>query len=119
MMEDFLSDFLEFVIKLTAMAREGLFGWKPSLISRLLFLLYHEQKSNFEMAVIDKIRSMRIERNLSQMDIGKFINTTRGFVGQVENPCSRSHYSLNQINKIAIGLKCSPHDLIPDKTVKN
>jgi transcriptional regulator with XRE-family HTH domain len=77
------------------------------------------KKSKFELAVIEKIRNMRIARKLSQEDIAVFINTTRGFVGQVESEDSRSRYSINHLNKIAIGLKCSPQELIPYNAIKN
>jgi transcriptional regulator with XRE-family HTH domain len=77
------------------------------------------KKSKFEIFVIDKVRKMRLERDLTQDDIADFIDATRGFVGQVESPKSNSRYSLHHLNSIAIGMKCSPRDFFPEKPLRN
>lgn len=75
------------------------------------------KKSKFELSVIDRIRQLRIQRNLSQDDLAAFLNTSRGFIGQVESPNSPSKYNLNHINKLAQELDCSPKDFFPDRFV--
>lgn len=42
------------------------------------------KKTKFEIAVIDRVKQIRIEKNFSQDDIAAFLNTSRGFIGQVE-----------------------------------
>lgn len=75
------------------------------------------KKSKFEIAVIDKIREMRLKKKLTQDDLAMFLNTSRGFIGQVESPNSGSKYNLNHINKLAQEMNCSPQDFFPEKSV--
>jgi transcriptional regulator with XRE-family HTH domain len=76
------------------------------------------KKSKFDMSVINTVREMRLRRKLTQDDIAEFINSSRGFVGQVESSNSRSRYSVDQLNRIALGMNCSPRDFLPEKAVK-
>jgi transcriptional regulator with XRE-family HTH domain len=71
------------------------------------------RKSNFELAVADKVADMRRLKGLSQSDLATILEVTRGFIGQVESPNSPSAYSLDHLNRLAFELKCSVHDLIP------
>jgi transcriptional regulator with XRE-family HTH domain len=75
------------------------------------------KKSRFELAIVERVKQMRLERNLTQDDIAMYLNISRGFVGQIESPNHQSKYSLDQLNKLAIEMDCSPHDLIPDKPI--
>jgi transcriptional regulator with XRE-family HTH domain len=75
------------------------------------------KKSKFEIAVIDKTKEMRVKCNLSQDDLAAILNTSRGFIGQVESPNSSSKYNMNHINKLAQEMNCSPKDFFPDKHV--
>jgi transcriptional regulator with XRE-family HTH domain len=75
------------------------------------------KKSRFEIAVIDRVRDMRIRKDLTQDDLAFFLNTSRGFIGQVESPNSSSRYNLNHLNKLAQEMGCSPRDFIPEKPV--
>ena len=71
-------------------------------------------KTEIEQFVIDKIKEVRIQKGYSQDDIAIFLDTTRGFIGQVESPNHTSKYNLNHINKLAIELNCSPKDFLPE-----
>jgi transcriptional regulator with XRE-family HTH domain len=71
-------------------------------------------KTEIEQFVIDKIKEIRIQKGFSQDDIAVFLNKSRGFIGQVESPNHSSKYNLNHINKLAIELKCSPKDFLPE-----
>jgi transcriptional regulator with XRE-family HTH domain len=75
-------------------------------------------KSKFEIAVMQKIKALRQEKNLSQDDLAALLDVTRGFIGQVESLTNPSTYSLNHLNKLAFELKCSVTDLLPVKPVK-
>ncbi|WP_298136054.1 helix-turn-helix transcriptional regulator [Flavobacterium sp.] len=72
------------------------------------------KKTKIEQFVIDKIKEVRTQKGYSQDDIALFLETTRGFIGQVESPNHSSKYNLNHINKLAVELNCSPKDFLPD-----
>ena len=72
-------------------------------------------KTEIEQYVIDKIKEVRIQKGFSQDDLAVFLDTSRGFIGQVESPNHTSKYNLNHINRLAIELKCSPKDFLPQK----
>ena len=74
-------------------------------------------KTKFELAVIDKVREKRIALKYSQEDLGSFLNTSRGFIGQIESSNFPTKYSLDQINLLAKEFKCSPKDFMPDKPI--
>ena len=75
------------------------------------------KKSRFEIAIIDKVKELRLKKNLTQDDIAMFLNASRGFIGQIESPDSSSKYNLNHLNKLAQDMGCSPKDFIPDKPI--
>lgn len=75
------------------------------------------KKSNFELAVIEKVKSIRISKGLGQRDIAAILGFTEGFIGQIESPNSPSKYNLNHLNTLAKELDCSPKDFIPEKPV--
>ncbi|HEY0654152.1 MAG TPA: helix-turn-helix transcriptional regulator [Chryseosolibacter sp.] len=74
-------------------------------------------KSKFEMVIVERVRQVRLKKNLTQDDIAMFLNISRGFVGQIESPNHQSKYSLDQLNKLAIEMECSLHDFIPEKPI--
>lgn len=69
------------------------------------------------MYVINKIKEIRIEKGLSQEGIASALDTTRGFVGQIESPNYSAKYNLNHLNILAKELKCSPKDFLPEKPI--
>lgn len=71
-------------------------------------------KTEIEQFVIEKVKEIRIQKGFSQDDIALFLDTSRGFIGQIESPNHSSKYNLNHINKLAIELKCSPKDFLPE-----
>ena len=71
------------------------------------------KKSKFEIEVIDKVKELRLKKNLTQDDIAMFLNASRGFIGQIESPDSASKYNLNHLNKLAQEMGCSPGILYP------
>ncbi|PQJ10784.1 transcriptional regulator [Flavipsychrobacter stenotrophus] len=71
------------------------------------------KKSFFEIAVADKVAEIRRAKGLSQSDLATILDVTRGFIGQVETPSSRSAYSVDHLNRLAYDLGCSVHDLLP------
>ena len=72
-----------------------------------------EGKSKFDLAVIDLVKARREAKGLSQDDLALYLDVTRGYVGQVESPQARTKYNLNQLNRLAYEMQCSPRDFIP------
>lgn len=81
-----------------------------SFISQLIF---KGVDKSIEEYVIDEVRRRRIEMGISQAALADYINVSRGFIGDVENPKRRAKYNLQLINEIAKVLKCSPRDFLP------
>ncbi len=73
---------------------------------------------NIEEYVIDEIRKRRVEMGISQAALADYINVSRGFIGDVENPKRRAKYNLHLINEIAKVLKCSPRDFLPPEPLE-
>jgi transcriptional regulator with XRE-family HTH domain len=71
-------------------------------------------KSKFDIEVINRVKEMREKKGLTQDDLAYFLDTTPGYIGQVESPGSRSKYNLNHLNRLAFEMKCSPRDFLPE-----
>ncbi len=70
-----------------------------------------------EQYVIDTVRRMRIENNISQKELAYSLNLSIGFIGDVESSKSRAKYNLSHINKLAEYFKCSPKDFLPNDPI--
>ena len=73
--------------------------------------------SKIEQFVINKIKETRIDKGLSQEDIASILDTSRGFIGQIESHNHSAKYNLNHINTLAIELGVSPKDFLPEKPI--
>jgi transcriptional regulator with XRE-family HTH domain len=73
------------------------------------------QKSDIENYVSNKVKEMRIAHNLSQTELAVLLNVSNGFIGQVESSNSPTKYNLDQLNQLAIILKCSIKDFVPEQ----
>ncbi len=73
------------------------------------------QKSKIEQYVIEKVKEIRFQKGYSQDDLALFLDTTRGFIGQVESPNFPTKYNLNHLNTLAKEFKCSMKEFFPDK----
>ena len=71
-------------------------------------------KTRIEQFIIDKVREIRIAKGISQEEIAFYLDTTKGFIGQIESPNHPSKYNVNHLNRLAIELKCSIKDFFPD-----
>ena len=76
------------------------------------------EKSKFELAVIDAVTKVRIEKGYTQDDLAEILDVTRGFIGQVESPNFDSKYNLDHINRLANAMNCSPRDFLPEKPIQ-
>ncbi len=75
------------------------------------------KKSRIEQFVIDKIKEIRIEKGFSQEDIASMLDTSRGFIGQIESQNHPAKYNFNHINTLAVELEVSPKDFFPEKPI--
>lgn len=72
------------------------------------------RKSKFDLEVISRVKQIREKKGLSQDDLAEILDTTRGYIGQVESPKHRAKYNLNHLNRLALEMKCSPRDFLPE-----
>jgi transcriptional regulator with XRE-family HTH domain len=73
-----------------------------------------QKKTPYEIAVMEKIKDLRVQKGYSQSDLADILGVSRGFIGQVESLGSASTYNLNHLNRMAIEWKCSPADFLPN-----
>lgn len=72
-------------------------------------------KSKFDIAVIARVKMIREEKGFTQDQLAFFLDTTPGYIGQVESPNTRSKYNLNHLNRLAFEMSCSPREFLPEK----
>ena len=77
----------------------------------------NKSKTKIEQFVIDKVKEIRIDNGFSQEGIAEILDTTRGFIGQIESSKHPAKYNLNHLNILANEFKCSPRDFLPDKPI--
>lgn len=76
---------------------------------------HQDNISPIDQFVIDLIRSIRLEKGLTQDDIGNIIGISRAFVSDIENTNRRAKYNLRHINALADYFNMSPKDFLPEK----
>lgn len=80
-------------------------------------MLKSSEKTNIELFVIRKVREKRETVGMSQSELATRLNTSNGFIGQVESPKFPAKYNLNHINKLAEIFECSPKDFLPEEVL--
>jgi transcriptional regulator with XRE-family HTH domain len=75
--------------------------------------------SEIDLYVINKVREMRVPRELSQVKLSILMGLAEGAIGKIENPKERAKYNLRHLNLLAKALKCSPRDFLPEKPMRN
>ena len=70
-----------------------------------------------EQFVIEKVRQIRNQKNISQADLAFAIGVSVGFIGKVESLKYNTKYNLNHINNIAKALEISPQELLPIQAI--
>lgn len=82
-----------------------------------IYFLRYNMLTEIERFVIDRVRKLRVEKNISQAELALSIGVSIGFIGKVESLKYNSKYNLNHINNIAKALNISPKQLLPDKSL--
>ena len=72
-------------------------------------------KHPLDQYVINKVRIKRKEAGRSQDDLAILLETSAGFIGQVESDRYKTKYSISHINELARIFKCSIKDFFPEK----
>ncbi len=65
--------------------------------------------------VIDFVRDLRTEKQLTQDDIANIIELSRSFVKNIESINSRAKYNIRHINALADYFNMSPREFFPEK----
>lgn len=71
-------------------------------------------KTKFEKYVIEKVKEIRKEKSISQLELAEGIGVTAGFIGRVESPNTSTKYNLHHLNLIANFLGVSPKIFLPE-----
>lgn len=75
-----------------------------------------KKKSKIDIYVIEKIKKRRYELDLTQERLADEVGYSSTFISARETGPKR--YNLSHLNKLAIALKCSPKDFLPDEPLK-
>lgn len=58
-------------------------------------------KTDYQNEVVNRIRLLRIDRDISQVGIANVINVSNGQIGNIESPKFQHKYTLKQLYLIA------------------
>lgn len=72
-------------------------------------------KSELDLYIVNKVKQLRLENNMSQAVLAIKLEVSDAFIGQIENPKHRAKYNIAHINKLAKIFECSPRDFLPEK----
>ena len=70
-----------------------------------------------EQFVIEKVRQLRNQKNISQAELAFSIGVSVGFIGKVESLKSNTKYNLNHLNSVAKAFNISPQELLPIQAI--
>ena len=73
--------------------------------------------TEIEKHIIEKVKLMRKEHGLSQLELSQKLDLNDSFISHVESASKRAKYNINHLNQIAKILNCSPKDFWPDESM--
>ena len=71
-------------------------------------------KTEYQNAIIDKIRAKRLELGYSQLDIAALLDISTGQMGNIETPTRPHKYTIAQLSMICDEFKLPIEDLFLD-----
>lgn len=71
--------------------------------------------SDIEIYIIQRVKSIRKEKGLTQEQLSLKLDKGVGFIGDIEAPSKKAKYNIKHLNDIAKILGCSPKDFWPEK----
>ncbi|KAA6339451.1 hypothetical protein EZS27_012617 [termite gut metagenome] len=66
---------------------------------------------------IEIFRKKRNEKHISLQTVADYLNVSKTFICQVENPKQRAKLNLQHINELAKLFQCSPKDFLPESSI--
>lgn len=74
--------------------------------------------SKIDRYVIQKVKERRKSLGLTQGDIASALDVSTSFITQIESDKTDARYNLRHLNELAVVLKCTLYDLLPEKPFK-
>lgn len=74
-----------------------------------------ENISLLDQHVIDFVRKLRTDRNLTQQDIADILGVSRSFISDVESNNRPAKYNFRHLNALSDYFSLSPKDFMPKK----
>ena len=71
--------------------------------------------SQIEQYVIDFVRKLRVDKEVTQEDIANILEISRSYIGDIESPNTRAKYNMTHVNNLADYFGMSPKDFFPEK----
>lgn len=71
--------------------------------------------TKIELHIIHRVRELREQRGMTQMELSLRLGKGVGFIGDIEAPSKKAKYNINHLNEIAKVFECSPKDFWPEK----
>ncbi|RPD39102.1 XRE family transcriptional regulator [Chitinophaga barathri] len=78
-------------------------------------MVNNNAKSPIDWHVVNKVREIRLKKDISQADIAFHLNLSIGFIGHIESQNFRAKYNSIHLNELAKLFECSPKDFWPEK----
>ena len=75
------------------------------------------KKTALDLFIMEKVKSMRQSKNMSQAVLAIKLGVSDAFIGQIENPKHRAKYNLEHVYKLTFIFECSPGDLFPKNQI--
>ena len=76
----------------------------------------NRKKEKIDLFVIESVKKRRKELNLTQEQLADEVGFSNTFISERESGIKR--YNISHLNKLAIALKCSPKDFLPNEPFK-
>lgn len=77
----------------------------------------HSSLSEIEVYIIEKVKTIRKEKGLTQEQLSLKLDKGVGFIGDIESSSKPAKYNIKHLNEIAKILECSPKDFWPEKPI--
>lgn len=71
-------------------------------------------KSDYQNAIVNKIRQLRLSKDISQFKISTLIGVSTGHIGNIESPTKPHKYTLSQLSMICEDMDIKIQDLFLD-----
>lgn len=71
--------------------------------------------SSIDRYVIQQVKAMRLERNMSQSKLAFELEVPTSFIAKMESGKYGKKYNIGHLDMLAKIFECSPKDFLPDK----